>query len=191
VLVDAYSNVHPYDTVLTANREAAYISVKHLLEKGHRKIGFVGGWDGSYPSFEERRRGYRECLLDHGITETFFADTTMHHEDVLIATHKLLSAHQGITALVGVNDDTAIGAINALLDLGLRVPKDISVVGFDDILAAGTMNPPLTTMQIDKTSMGHLAVELLAFRKQKPSANPVTILIRPVLIERNSVRSKL
>jgi LacI family transcriptional regulator len=191
ILVDAYSNFHPYDSVLTANKEGAYNSVEHLLTKGHRKIGFVGGWNGSFPSFEERRLGYCECLADHGITDRFFADTTSRREDIFQAVNQLLSDHAEITALVGVNDDTAIGAINALLDLGLRVPEDISVIGFDDILAAGTMNPPLTTMQIDKTNMGHLAVELLAFRKQKPDANPVMISIRPVLIERNSVRNVL
>jgi DNA-binding LacI/PurR family transcriptional regulator len=189
ILVDAYSNFHPYDSVLTANNEGVYKSVEHLLSNGHRKVGFIGGWKGSFPSFEERRMGYCACLADHGITDRFFADTTSRREDILQAVHKLLSDHPEITALVGVNDDTAIGAMNVLLDLGLRVPEDISVIGFDDILAAGTMNPPLTTMQIDKTSMGHLAVELLAFRKQKPDANPVMVSLRPILIERNSVKN--
>lgn len=191
VLVDAYPNAHPYDSVLTANKEGSYNSVKYLLDRGHRKIGYIGGWDGAYPSFEERRAGYRACLADHSITDCYFANTTTRREDVLRATHELLSTHRDLTALVGVNDDTAINAINALLDLGLRVPDHISVIGFDDILAAETMNPPLTTMMIDKTNTGYLAVELLTFRKQKPDANPVMISIRPRLIERSSVRSEV
>jgi len=191
VLVDAYPSAYLYDSVLTANQKGAYSSVEYLLQKGHRKIGFVGGWDGSYPSFEERREGYRKCLIDNGIQETFFFDTTSRREDICQAVSQMLSDYPEITALVAVNDDTAIGAINALLERKIKVPDDISVIGFDDILSAGSMNPPLTTMHIDKFNMGHLAVELLAFRKQKPSANPVTILICPTLIERSSVRDQV
>jgi DNA-binding LacI/PurR family transcriptional regulator len=189
VLVDAYSNLHPYNSVITANQEGTYNSVKYLLDRGHRKIGFIGGWDGSFPSFQDRRNGYQKCLADNGSPEVFFADTTTQREDIYKATYKLLSENREITALVGVNDDTAITAINVLLELGYRVPDDISVIGFDDILSAETMNPPLTTMRIDKTSMGQLAVELLSFQKQKPDSNPVSIWIHPVLVERNSVRS--
>ncbi|MEN4099900.1 MAG: LacI family DNA-binding transcriptional regulator [Anaerolineaceae bacterium] len=191
VLVDAYPNLHPYDSVLTANKEGCYNSIKYLIERGHRKIGFIGGWDGAYPSFEERRAGYRQCLADHHIADCYFANTTTRRADVLRATHELMSTHRDLTALVGVNDDVAIGAINALLEMGLRVPDDISVIGFDDILAAVTMNPPLTTMMIDKTNMGYLAVELLAFRKHKPEANPVAISIHPRLLERNTVKNRV
>jgi LacI family transcriptional regulator len=78
--------------------------------------------------------------------------------------------------------------MHAALEMGLRIPEDISVIGFDDIIWAERVNPPLTTMQIDKTNMGYLAIELLRFRAEKPNANPVTILLHPKLIERKSVR---
>jgi LacI family transcriptional regulator len=189
ILVDGYSNYHPYNSINTANFEGAYASVEYLIKRGHRNIGFVGGWDGYYPSFHERREGYRRCLADNGMTNLHYADSTTIREDIFKATQALITANKEITALIGVNDVVAINAINALLDLGVRVPEDVSVIGFDDIVAAETMNPPLTTMQIDKTSMGQLAVELLTFQKQKPETNPVSIWLHPVLIERNSVRS--
>jgi LacI family transcriptional regulator len=188
VLVDAYADAHPHDAVLTANSEATYQSVRYLLEQGHCNVAFVGAQDGAYPSFEERRQAYRKCMHDHGIPHILFADSSDHHQSIKDAVRQLLQTHPEITALVGVNDDAAIGAMHAVLEMGLRIPEDVSVIGFDDIIWAERVNPPLTTMQIDKTNMGYLAIELLRFRAEKPNANPVTILLHPKLIERNSVR---
>jgi DNA-binding LacI/PurR family transcriptional regulator len=189
VLVDAYTDGHPHDAVLTANGNATYQSVRYLLDQGHRHIGFVGAQEGAYPSFEERRQAYRKCMQDYGLTQIRFADSSDQHQSTKEAARQLLLNHPELTALVGVNDDAAIGAMHAALEMGLHIPNDISVVGFDDIIWAERMSPPLTTMQIDKINMGYLAIELLRFRAEKPNAHPVTVLLHPKLIERNSVRS--
>jgi LacI family transcriptional regulator len=189
VLVDAYSAENGYDSVVSDNFRGAYQAVAYLIRQGHRRIGVVGSQLNAYPSIAERRRGYLQALLDHDISDPYFADSHLTREEAAAAAAGLLRRAPSVTALFCCNDETAVGAMQAAQALGRRLPDDLSVVGFDDIDLAAHVVPALTTMQVDKVSMGRLAVQLLAYRVAHPSASGMTTVLRPTLIERQSVQA--
>jgi len=92
-----------------------------------------------------------------------------------------------VTALFCCNDETAIAVLQAAQALERRVPESLSIIGFDDIDLAAHVTPALSTMQVDKISMGRMAVQLLANRVGYPAASHVTAVLRSTLIERQSV----
>lgn len=188
VLVDGYSD-YSYDSIVTDNVNGAAEAVTHLIRRGHRHIGIVGSRANAYPSIRERREGYVRALRENGISEKYFADSALDDAEATQAAHKLLSEHAEITALFGANDAIAIAAMHAAEALGFEVPHNLSVVGFDDIDVAQHVFPSLTTMHVDKIGMGRMAVQLLRNRAQHPEAERVTAVVRPRLIERQSVKT--
>ena len=186
VLVDGYATSRQYDAVVSDNYNGAYEAVDFLAQKGHRHIALVGSHANAYPSFAERRRGYQQALHDHGLKETY-ADATIGTNEGIEATQNLIRSQPEISAIFGINDEMAIAAMRGVSILGRQIPQEISVIGFDDIPLAEHMLPPLTTMQVDKLGMGQLAMILLSHRIDEPKACNVTAMLRPKLVERESV----
>lgn len=189
VLVDAYAAENKYDSVVSDNFHGAREATAYLIAHGHRHIGLVGSLPNAYPSFEERRRGYLQALQDHGIATPYFADCHVERGEVNRAISELLQRSPQITALFCCNDSAAITALQTVQALGRSVPGDLSVVGFDNIDLAQHVSPALTTMHVDKMAMGRLAVQLLINRAEFPSSSYVTSVLRPSLVERQSVRA--
>lgn len=189
VLVDGYAYADHYDSVVSDNFRGGVQAVRYLIERGHHHIGMIGSRPDGYPSLVERRQGYVHALQSHGIQTPYFADCLLDAESVQAATIALLEQSPEITALFGCNDETVIQAIRAAKTVGRTVPDDLSVVGFDDIAIAQHVTPALTTMHVDKVTMGRLAVQLLIHRIEFPDTDPVTTVLRPQLIERQSVRT--
>ncbi|HEY0603493.1 MAG TPA: LacI family DNA-binding transcriptional regulator [Herpetosiphonaceae bacterium] len=189
VLVDAYAADNHYDSVVTDNFRGAYDAVSYLIERGHRKIGLVGSRPDAYPSIDGRRRGYLQALYDNAIAAPYLADSHMSSHESAAAVTALLQRSPEITALFCCNDQVAIAAMQAAQALGRSIPDDLSIVGFDNIDLAAHVTPALTTMHIDKVSMGRLAVQLLLDRAEFPARSCVTTALRPTLVERASVRS--
>jgi LacI family transcriptional regulator len=185
VLVDAYADVPGCDAVLSDNMRGAAEIVGYLLEHGHCNIGMVGGGEHAYPSLRERRQGYRNALRAAGVAVDYVADCTPN--DAEEATGQLLLANPQLTALFCCNDHVALRAARAAQRLGRRIPGDLSLAGFDDIDFAAHLEPPLTTMHVDKIAMGRLAVQQLEARFAFPTNDQVTALLRPRLVERKSV----
>jgi LacI family transcriptional regulator len=172
--------------------QAAQLALSHLQELGHRDIAFIKGQ--AFSSDTNRRW--------HAIVEEAKAlDITIHPELVVQlqgsepgpgpgteVTWKLLQAGRHFSALFAFNDVTAMGAILALREAGLRVPKDVSVVGFDDVLAASTYNPPLTTIRQPLRDMGQAAASTLLglIADQIPDPRPAVITVYPKLVVRKS-----
>jgi LacI family transcriptional regulator len=98
--------------------------------------------------------------------------------------------HPQITALYGINDLVAVNTISALQEIGLCVPQDVSVIGYDDIDLGAIARPALTTFHVDTVTMGRAAVYLLMARLDFPEAARVTLTIHPTLIERDSVADR-
>jgi LacI family transcriptional regulator len=189
VLVDAYAAEKSYDSVVSDNVRGAYDATAYLIAHGHRQIGLVGSLPDAYPSIEERRRGYLQALDDHGITTPYFADSHIEKPEAAAAAVELLRRAPQITALFCCNDSMAIAVMQAVQAIGRSVPDNLSIIGFDDIDLAQHVSPGLTTMQVDKIAMGRLAVQLLITRAEFPSSNCITSVLRPTLIERQSVRT--
>jgi len=189
VLVDAYAASDMYDAVVSDNFGGAHQAVTYLAQRGHRQIGFVGCHPHAYPSIRERKRGYSQALADQGIDQEYVARChIVDQEEIAEATAELLQENPQITALFGANDEVAVAAMGAAQALGLSVPDEFSVVGFDNVNSAQTATPALTTMHVDKIGMGRLAVQVLINRVEYPESNPVTTTIHPNLVERQSVR---
>lgn len=189
VLVDGYSDSDCYDSVVSDNFRAAYQAVEHLLSRGHRRIGLVGGEGGSFsfPSLRDRRNGYLRALKENGISEIYTADFNINQSHGFEETLALLREHPQITALFCVNDDAASDAIRAVQELGRRVPEDLSVIGYDDTYIASHTHPRLSSMHVDTTAMGRSAVHLLSLRADNPESARMTLTIHPTLVERESV----
>jgi LacI family transcriptional regulator len=187
VLVDAYARSGGYDSVVSDNFGGAYQAVRHLLGQGHRHIALVGSLPDGYPSIDERRRGYVQALAEHAVMERYFADTHAYGAETGATVEELLRRYPQVTALFCSNDTIAIMAMRAARKAGRRLPEDLSIVGFDNIEMAEHLTPALTTMHIDKVSMGRLGMQILINRLEYPAASPITALIRPTLIVRQSV----
>lgn len=187
VLIDSYTSRGTYNSVLSDNIEGAYRATEYLIGKGHQHIGFVGGSDQAYPSFRDRRTGFRQAMASHQLDSAYFADCATNRSDVASAAVQMIRGNREITAIIGANDETAIYAMLALIEAGFHIPQDISVIGYDDIPLAETMVPNLTTMRVHKQAMGRFAVQLLLSQVANPPENGyVTSILRPVLIERSS-----
>lgn len=189
VLVDAYAPNSHYDSVVSDNVQGAYEAVRHLIHHGHRHIGLVGSMANAYPSINDRRIGYLRALRDYDISTSYFGDSPLQMEEAYHAALTLLKRNPQITAIFGCNDETAIGTMRAARELGRRLPDDLSIIGFDDIDLATHVVPSLTTMRVDKVTMGRLAVQLLTHRVEYPEAATVTAQLRALLIDRGSVHS--
>lgn len=142
----------------TASREMT----QHLLGLGHRRIAYLAGHTVS-PSAQARLEGHRRSLRDAGVEGddrlVFQAGTTL--EEGFQATLELIRESPGVTAIQAVNDLVAMGALNALFSQGIRVPEDVSVAGFGDILGADTARVPLTTMREPMFRLGTAAMEAM------------------------------
>jgi LacI family transcriptional regulator len=147
---------------LTDNQAAARMATRHLLALGHRRLGHITGRP-TDAATEDRLAGVRAAIADAGLSEDSLAivvgdgHTTGGERGM-----RQLLAHSRTTGVVCYNDLTAIGAIRAVRERGLGVPRDVSVVGFDDIDLARLVDPPLTTVSQDTEAMGRWAVEHLA-----------------------------
>lgn len=188
VLVDAYAPGGRFDSVVTDNINGAYAAVKYLIQQGHEHIGLVGSYSDSYPSIRERRKGYLRALKYHKISHAYIEDSHFNRAGGYTATMTLLARAPRITAIFACNDEVAVGVYRAAHELGRRIPEDLSVVGFDDIMLAEQLNPALTTVHVDKPMMGMLAVRHLKDRAENPDRPTLTTLLSTDLIVRGSVR---
>ena len=191
VLVDAYVERDPYDAVVTDNLAGAYTATENLSKKGHRAIAIVGSQPQTFPSVIERRAGYCQALADHGL-QPYFWDCLLWPQAAYetIVTY-LQRPPAPITAFFSCNDAVATALLQALHEQGYAVPHDFSVLGFDNIELTQYTTPPLSTMRVDQQGMGRLAAQLLINRIEYPAAANVRAWIRPSLIERQSVATRI
>lgn len=146
------------------NRDGARLAVEHLLSLGHRRIAFIAGSHQTGQS-AERQAAYVQALEDAGIEvdPALIVSGLFRQTGGFAATEALLALPQPPTAIFAANDEMAFGAIDAIHSKGLRVPEDISVVGFDDIGTSSHIHPPLTTMRQPLAELSASAVgELMA-----------------------------
>lgn len=187
VLVDAYADGDPFDAVVIDNSAGAYQAATYLIENGHRHIALVGSQPHTYPSIQERREGYLRALADHQLSP-HFADSPLHPDTAVPAALAYLREHPEVTAVTTANDDIAIALMRAIQAEGKNIPDDLSIIGFDNVVLAQHTTPALSTMRVDKMGMGRLAAQLLFNRIEFPSAAAVRAVVRPSLIERQSVK---
>jgi LacI family transcriptional regulator len=188
-IVDAFAKDIDCDMIVTNNVQGAYNAVRYLINQGHTRIGLIGSRNSGpeHPSIIERRQGYLKALAEYEIQKSYLEDSLLHGESAYHATLHLINRAPEITAIFACNDDTAQSVMHAVQDSNLRVPEDISVIGFDDTATAMNTEPPLTTMRVDKELLGALAVRQLYERAVHPDRPPITTMIDTRLVVRGSV----
>jgi DNA-binding LacI/PurR family transcriptional regulator len=183
------NNQHPgsfVHSVMIRNQEGVRAAAKHLIALGHRRIAYLGDQSG-YQSDAERCAGYREALEAAGIefTAELMAPGDGKPGGGLRAMDQLLAMAHPPTAVCCYNDMTALGAMRSIRLRGLRVPEDISVVGFDDLFIASYLQPPLTTVRQPMRRMGQLAMDSL-FKLMSGDESEIHIKVDAELIVRES-----
>ncbi|HEY64758.1 MAG TPA: LacI family transcriptional regulator [Caldilineae bacterium] len=162
VLIDHRGIDTDLPSVVATNREGALEATRYLLSLGHRRIGFITGLL-NYHAGADRLAGYREALAQAGVPydPSLVIEGNFRRQSGYEAALALMRLPDPPTAIFASNDESALGALDALRDLGLRVPDDVSLVGFDDISAAAETRPPLTTVRQPLMEMGYQAVQLI------------------------------
>lgn len=162
VAVDPHTGPTEFPTVDADSLRGARLATEHLLSLGHRRIALLAGRE-DLQSAKLREQGYREALAGAGVpfVESLVRVGGYDAELARSAAHGLLNDPQRPTAVFAANDITAIATIEVALALGLRVPEDVSVVGFDNIPESALCTPPLTTVSQPIRTMGERAVEML------------------------------
>lgn len=170
------------------NVVGGYLATRHLLERGHRAIAHVAGLSG-VPDAHDRLAGYRRALDEAGIAydDRLVAAGDFIEDGGQRAMRRLLARDRDFTAVFAANDQSAAGALRALRDAGMRVPDDVSVVGYDDTLLAHYLYPPLTTVRQPLLEMGQAAAWLALERLGTHVRKEVSRRFEPVLVERESV----
>ncbi|GGI95596.1 LacI family DNA-binding transcriptional regulator [Paenibacillus hunanensis] len=179
-------------SVLIDDYQAAYDATEYLIRSGHTAISYLGGDLEDVTSGQNRYNGFRDALRKH--------DITIPEEYVKFGDYKLPSGHrlmgellalaQPPTVVFAASDDMAVGALNCVLDQGLRVPEDVSIMGFDGSTITDIVRPSITSMQQPIYEMGQVSLEnlhrLIIRDKQRPQAD---IMLQHQLVVRESCKT--
>ncbi len=189
VLIDRACEGVPADAVVVDNRGGAYKAVAHLLVLGHRRIAIITGKSDTLTG-RERLKGYMDALREFGLApdEALIRDGGFTIEGGYEATRAVIGINDPPTALFVSNNAMTIGCLRALSQASIRIPEDMSVVGFDDSEWAEFFTPPLTVVRQPTYTMGTLACEIL-FQRIEGSGSSTErrdIILKPELIVRES-----
>jgi LacI family transcriptional regulator len=173
--------------VSSTNRQGAADAMQHLLELGHRRIGFITGQLDVAASVD-RLDAYRAALVEHGIAydPSLVVEGDFLKPRAYAAAGQLLSLSEPPTAIFASNDVSAFGVMQAAHEAGLRIPRDLSLVGFDDIPEAANVQPPLTTVRQPLEEMGRVAALTLLATMRDPDRAPQRIDLPTRLVVRES-----
>jgi DNA-binding LacI/PurR family transcriptional regulator len=177
----------PIPCITFENKAGARALVDHLIEvHGYRRIAFLSGPPGNEDSFW-RELGYRESLEAHGLPydPSLVAVGGFDEEEAAAAVARWLAEGLNVDAIFAGDDEAASGAIAALQQVDLRVPDDIAVVGFDDLVVSRYLNPPLTTVRVPIEQTGRVAVEQLIRLIRTGTADPLVLLPTQLVIRRS------
>ncbi len=192
LLLDSYFLNVNANYITIDNINGVYKATRHLLENGHRQIGYLKS-SILIQNFKERYEGYMKALSKEGIVPDALYSVPLRpsmdgaYEDML----RYLSQNAQLpTAFVADNDIIAFGAMKALKEKNIRIPEDVSIVGFDDMPFCTMIEPKLTTINVDKNALGQLAVENLIQMMNRKNKIFSKTTLEVTLIQRESVLLK-
>jgi LacI family transcriptional regulator len=188
VLVDNYVVGERLDCVLPDNFTAGQTATAHLIDLGHRRIALLEG-PRKYKTLTDRLEGYLGALNEAGIA----IDPTLMVKPIsgtpkkgYLQMRELLEQGDPPTGVVAISDKTAFGAIEAIREASLRIPRDLSIVGIDDVVESSHSMPPLTTVRLPKREFGQAAIDKLLRRIAEPGALPSKTVLYTELVVRET-----
>ena len=190
VLVDSYCKYDWFHEIRIDDQKSSYMAARYVLEAGHRKIALVSGILHEDGVMNKRFKGYQEALADFGIPyrpEYVFEGNVDYDSGVDIA-GRIARGKVDVTAVVATADIFAIGLIKGFYEMGIRVPEDISIIGFDDLDISAYLTPGLTTIKQHISLKGERAVSLLVRNMADPNMAKVEEVLPVRLVERASVK---
>jgi DNA-binding LacI/PurR family transcriptional regulator len=188
VMINVDQRELPVDTFLPDNRQGTLLAMRHLIAHGHQRILHLTRFERR--TIRRRYETYQVALAEAGIPldPALVVDTTLNSEHSYEILKQILAAGRpAFTAIFCANDTSALGAMRALQEAGLRIPEDISIVGFDDLPTTAFLSPPLTTVRVEREELGALAVRRLLDRAAMPGLTPIRVELACRLIKRQSV----
>lgn len=189
VLLDNHIPGAAIDSIVPDNQWGGYMAMKHLVDLGHRRIAILQG-PAKYRTLTDRLWGARRAAADLGIDIPDAYLPLAQSSGLPIKGYRemqsVLALPERPTAVFAVSDKTAFGALAAIEEAGLRVPEDISLIGFDNEVRSEYMSPPLTTIHLPKRYIGKLAMQHLISKIDSSSERPVRICVPTRLVERES-----
>lgn len=176
------------DKIQDNSLQGGYVAAKHLIESGHKEIGCITGPLIRHQA-QMRYEGYKRALAEAGIAinPDWIVESDFECEGGYQAFEKLYQRGKLPSALFVSNDMMAMGVIQAASQRGLRVPDDLSLIGYDDVHIAKFMTPALTTIHQPKYRLGKAAVDTLLYRLENPDTTAQVVQLEPTLVVRSSV----
>lgn len=189
VLIDHQGTGHDCTAVGATNWQGAYNATEYLIKLGHSRIGFITG-SMDLGCAVDRLEGYRSALRTHHLPDSpeLIYEGRFFQPDGFAGASSLLDLPNPPTAIFASNDVMAMGVMDAVRDRGLRIPDDISIVGFDDIPQAALVRPALTTVSQPLEKMGRVATQMLLDLLQDPEKEAGRIELPTELVIRDSCR---
>lgn len=189
VVVDRRLEDAVIDTITCDNVQGAYLAIRHLLELGHTRIGFIGGIP-ELATSKERLEGYRKALSEYGVDEesTLIIEGDSTQKSGSELTEQLLSMQNPPTAIFAANNLMTLGVLIAIHQTKKRIPEEISLVGYDDVPWAQAMHPKLTVVRQPSYQQGVNAAEMMLQRIKNPERAESLILLNPQLVVRESTQ---
>ncbi|OXM69122.1 LacI family transcriptional regulator [Amycolatopsis vastitatis] len=190
VAVDPHTGPSHLPTIDSDNLRGAQLATEHLLDLGHRRIAFLAGRP-DLQSAELRKTGYLRALTGAGIApdDDLIRIGAYDPEVSAASAHALLTGPDRPTAVFAANDISAIATVGAARDLGLSVPDDLSVVGFDNVPESALCSPPLTTVNQPIREMGHRAIAMLIALINGDEVGHTHVTLDTGLVVRRSTRA--
>jgi LacI family transcriptional regulator len=189
VLIDHQGTGHDCPAVGAMNWQGGYNATEYLIKLGHQRIGFITGWMDLGCALD-RLDGYRSALRTYHISEEpeLIYEGTFFQPDGFAGASTLLDLPHPPTAIFASNDVMAMGVMDAVRNRGLRIPEDVSVIGFDDIPQASLIRPALTTISQPLEKMGRVATQMLLDLLHQPDKKIDRIELPTQLVVRDSCK---
>lgn len=188
----AFAPTHPITCIGFDNYKAGALIASHMAQLGHQKIAVIAAYTSHTERYRERLRGIRETLEAKGLTlpDELIVQSRLAYQTGREGVRKLFAYGDPPTALICSNDIIATGAIAECHDMGLRVPVDVSISGFEDLAIASHIRPALTTVRWSQNDLGRLAGEAIISRLSAPDVPPRHIEIPVELIVRDTTMAR-
>jgi LacI family transcriptional regulator len=190
VLLNCYDAKRALPSVVPGDQLGGRAATEHLISAGRRRIGFINGQQG-VDAARDRLKGYRLALSSNDIPfdQDLVKPGNWQPATGYRLTHELMALKERPDAIFCANDMMALGCLDALHELGLRIPEDVAVIGIDDREVAQYTRPPLTTLILPQYEMGEIAAELLIDAASGLASKPNQIKVECELVERQSVEA--
>jgi len=190
VMCDSYGIGSYFNCVGTNDRYAGYMATKYLLDKGHKRVALVSGQEKVDGVNYYRFIGYKDALEEHNIEfdERIVYEGYIDHKYGIEAGKKIIDANLGVTAVFATADILAVGVMKGMQEEGIKIPEEISIIGFDDIYLASICTPSLTTVRQHIGEKGSTVMELLLDAIEDEPTSKRDIIIPVDIVERNSVK---